>query len=111
MTRPTPVIAATDTTAAIYDPLDLKDYDADVREFEKRQRGLERNKTRLFAVAWGQTSESMRRKVEAAPGYDAIKANDDLVGLLNAIKTIAFNFETDKYLPLASHSCGATREL
>ena len=102
--RPTPVIEQTATAAAVYDPLDLKDYDARLKEFDQRERALQQNKTKMFAVAWGQTSEPMRRKVEAAPRYEAIKANDDLVGLLNAIKTIAFNFETDKYLPLATHS-------
>ena len=103
-TRPTPVIEATATAAAVYDTLDLREYDAKIKEVEYRERALAQNKTKLYGIAWGQTSEAMRRKVEAAPNYDQIKADDDLVGLLTAIKTIAFNFETDKYLPLATHS-------
>ena len=57
-------------------------------------------KVKMFAIAWDQTSEVIRRKVEASPNYETIKADDDLVGLLSAIKTIAFNFETRKRVPI-----------
>ena len=38
--RPTPVIEQTATAAAVYDPLDLKDYDARLKEFNQRERAL-----------------------------------------------------------------------
>ena len=40
VTRPTPVIAQTATTVAVYNPINLKDYVARLKKFEQPKRAL-----------------------------------------------------------------------
>ena len=64
---------------------------------------LQTNTNALFSLIWGQCTDSMQAKVEAAPTFEQVARDNDGIELLKLIKDIAFNFSSQKYLPQAIH--------
>jgi hypothetical protein len=52
---------------------------------------------------WGQCTDALQAKVESSRGFDAIHEASDGIEVLEVIKTIAFNFQGQKYLPHPIH--------
>ena len=53
----------------------------------------------------------MRQKIEAIETYSTVSAEGDSIGLLKIIKAIAYNFQSQKYLPHALHEAKKTFHL
>ena len=51
----------------------------------------------------GQCYEAMCQKLEAEPGYDAVDAASNIIGLLRLIKQLIYNYQSYKYLCQVVH--------
>jgi hypothetical protein len=74
-----------------------------VDQYVKRNNLLESSIMTLYSLVWGQCTDAMQAKLEASPDYDETQEANDGIELLKLIKTIAFNFQSQKYLPHAIH--------
>lgn len=75
----------------------------EVKDFYQKRKSFQSNVKALYSLVWGQCSKGMQAKVEAQPGYNNVNANKDGIELLHLIKTVAFNYQSQKYLPHAVH--------
>jgi hypothetical protein len=78
-------------------------WEKEVDEYVKRRVHLDENMKTVYSLAWGQCTDILRAKLEALTIYNQLSADGDGIGLLKAIKTIAYNFESQKYLVHALH--------
>ncbi len=69
----------------------------------KREVAMDDNIKTLYSIVWGQCTDIMRQKLEGLDGFGAMSATGSGIDLLKAIKDIAFNFQSQKYLPHALH--------
>jgi len=78
-------------------------WEKQVDEYVKRSTYLtNENIKTLYSLVWGQCTDVMRQKVEALPNFfNGMSSEGDSLSLLKAIKIMAFNFQSQKYL---SHS-------
>lgn len=79
----------------------LKIWEKDIDEFSRSKSKYAENVKTLFSLVWGQCTDVMRQKVEATKEFETINRAGDGIGLLVSLKTIAFQFQGQKYLPLA----------
>ena len=59
----------------------------------------------MYAIVFGQCTESMRAKIEGDPKFETIKDKSNVIALLKLIRDIAFDIESDKK-PIRGPSCG-----
>lgn len=78
-------------------------WEKQVDQYVKRLDQLEENIRTLYSLIWGQCSEVMQAKLEAMPEYAVASNDNDGVELLKLVKTISFNFQSQKYLHQAVH--------
>ena len=52
---------------------------------------IDKKKTQMYAVVIGQCSDAMKAKLEANNKFETIKNNRDVIGLLNLIRTVAYD--------------------
>jgi len=69
----------------------------------KRQVTLDENNKRAYSVALGQCTELLKSKLHSSKNWERISANQDVLQLLDEIKSIVFRFEEQKFIPLAGH--------
>ena len=69
-----------------------------IDEQAKRTTYLTENMKTLYSLVWGQCSDIIRQKVEAQEGFGAISSTGDGLGLLRALKGVAYQFQSQKYL-------------
>jgi hypothetical protein len=79
-----------------------------IEQYLARKDKLEENMKTLYSLIWGQCSDIMRQKIEAAESYTTMSATANSIELLKAIKITAFNFQSQKYLPHALHEAKKT---
>jgi hypothetical protein len=84
-----PPTAASETDKVIWG----KDIDA----YIKRREYLRQNVNAIYALAWGQCSDVMRQRLEALTTFQSLNDTGDGVRLFVQIKSIAFNFSTQKF--------------
>ena len=82
---------------------ELRIWEKTVDDYVVRKTLLQENLKTAYSLIWGQCSDIMRQKVEASPGYELISQTGDAIELLKTIKTIAFNYQTQKYVPQGLH--------
>ena len=92
-TRPLPPPPATDGTVSPIDPVEMDIYMEKVKEYVKQRRCLTSHNQQLYAILWGQSTESIHAKVEACPGFDDIRMESDRIRLLNEIQLIMLNVQ------------------
>ena len=63
----------------------------------------ERNIKQNHRISMGQCYEAMCQKLEAEPGYDAVDAASNIIGLLRLIKQLIYNYQSYKYLCQVVH--------
>ena len=61
------------------------------------------NLKQTHSIAMGKCAESMRQKLEAEPGYESVKAEADVIGILRLIKRLMYNYQSHKYSSQAVH--------
>jgi hypothetical protein len=61
-------------------------------------------KTAYSLLIYGQCSDALRAKLESRPANHAtIKGAADSIGLLENMSTVIFQFQSERYSPLALH--------
>ena len=74
-----------------------------VDEYVKRDNYLKENIKTLYSLVWGQCTDIMRQRIEALDIFMGMAAEGDGLALIKAIKNVAFNFQSQKYLPHSLH--------
>ena len=78
------------TPGGAIDEFDRIDYQAALKERSERVREIEQLNMTLYSVIWSQCSLTMQERVEANNDFEAINRNSDGIGLLRAIKNVAY---------------------
>ena len=102
-TRPLPPPPATDGTVIPIDPVEMDIYKEEVKEYVKQHCHLMSHNQQLYAILWGQSTESIHAKAEAGPGFDDIRMESNGICLLNEIQLIMLNVQEQQYLPISMH--------
>ena len=71
-----------------------------VKEYVKQTSRLQENIKRLWALVWGQCSDTIRTRLQALETYDNMHTASDG---LHTIKDLMFNVQEQKYVPLSIH--------
>ena len=74
-----------------------------VKEYVKQTSRLQENIKRLWALVWGQCSDTIRTRLQALDAYEDMHSTSDGLQLLIAIKDLMFNVQEQKYVPLSIH--------
>jgi hypothetical protein len=74
-----------------------------VDEYVRKISQIEENMKTLYSLVWGQCSDVIRARIEALDNYQDMTNQSDSIKLLKSIKSLVFNFESQKYRPLAIH--------
>ena len=76
-------------------------FNEQVKEYVKQTSRLQENIKRLWALVWGQCSDTIRTRLQALETYDNMHTASDGLQLLTAIKDLMFNVQEQKYVPLS----------
>ena len=93
-------------TAPIRDPIPpllAAIFSEQVKEYAKQMSRLQENIKRLWALVWGQFSDTIRTRIQALDMYNDMHTASDGLHLLIAIKNLMFNVQEQKYVPLSIH--------
>jgi hypothetical protein len=71
-------------------------WNKEVKEYVKRARQLRGNLATLYAVAWGQCSETMRAKVKSLEDYTERTGDNNCVWLLTQIRAVTLQFDSKR---------------
>ena len=84
-------------------PLAAAIFGEQVKEYVKQHSRLHENIKRLWALVWGQCSDTIRTRLQSLETYEDMRAASDGLQLLIAIKDLMFNVQEQKYVPLSIH--------
>jgi hypothetical protein len=73
------------------------DYQDAMEEQRAKQNQIGKLNKTVYAIVWAQCSESMRAKISGLPEYHEFCAESNGMALLQAIKSVSFNFEESVY--------------
>ena len=93
-------------TAPIADPMPpllAAIFSKQVKEYVKQTSRLQENIKRLWALVWGQCSDTIRTRLQALDTYNDMHTASDGLRLLVAIKDLMYNVQEQKYVPLSIH--------
>ena len=93
-------------TAPIGDPIPpllAAIFSEQVKEYVTQTSRLQENIKCLWALVWGQCSDTIRTRIQALDMYEDMHAASDGLQLLIAIKDLMFNVQERKYIPLSIH--------
>jgi hypothetical protein len=82
---------------------EVRIWEKQVDEHVKRGTMLAENLKTAYSLIYGQCSDAMRAKLESRENHLAIEAVADSIGLLENIRTVMFQFQSQRYAPLALH--------
>ena len=82
---------------------DTRIWEKTVDEHVKQRLRLDENMKTLYSLVWGQCTDIMRQKLEAHESFAGVSSTGDGLGLLRLVKGVAFQFQSQKYLPHALH--------
>ena len=74
-----------------------------VDEHVRQRSHLAENIKTLYSLVWGQCTDIMRQKLEAHETFTGVSNTGDGLGLLKLVTSVAFQFQSQKYLPHALH--------
>lgn len=69
----------------------LEKYKAELSIYHKTKKEYEDHKSKVFVIILGQCSHSVKNRLVNEKGYDTLEDNDDIVGLLKMLKSMAFS--------------------
>jgi hypothetical protein len=69
----------------------------EIKSVGKRRTFLEENIKTLYTIIWGQCTDIMQQKIEAAENFEEVWNNGDGLALLEIIKSITYAFHSQKY--------------
>ena len=71
--------------------------------YVKRDSILDENLQKAYSLIHGQCNELLKSKLKTSANWETVSSQYDMLGLLDAIKTIINKFEDQKCLPLSLH--------
>ena len=71
--------------------------------YVKRDSILDENLQKAYSLIHGQCIDLLKSNIKTSANWETVSSQYDMLGLLDAIKTIIYNFEDQKYLPLSLH--------
>lgn len=83
------------------DLLTLAVWKKQVANYVEKLEQVEQNTKALFAIIWGQCSESMKAKLKSLPGYSDMNDDSNCVELLKAIRGVMLRFEGQRKIFLS----------
>ena len=75
----------------------------EVKEYVKQCNHLTSHNQQLYAIIWGQTTESVQAKMRAWTNFLAIHNASNGIELLNKIQVVLLNMQEQRDLPLIHH--------
>ena len=69
----------------------------------KRETTTIENQKAAYSLIWGQCSNLMRQPLESANNFQTISTSGDAIELLKLIKSITYNYQSQRYMPQAIH--------
>ena len=93
-------------TAPVRDPIPplvAAIFGEQVKEYVKQHSRLHENIKRLWALVWGQCSDTIQTRLQSLETYEDMQGASDGLQLLIAIKDLMFNVQEQKYVPLSIH--------
>ena len=72
-------------------------YDKQMGEWTKQMTQYEKDKSKVYDIICGQCTLSMMNKLKSTAGFQTINEAADVIGLLNMIKNITFDTDSNKY--------------
>ena len=93
-------------TAPVADPMPpllAAIFSEQVKEYVKQTSRLQENIKHLWALVWGQCSDTIRTRLQALDTHEDMHAASDGLQLLVAIKDLMYNVQEQKYVPLSIH--------
>jgi hypothetical protein len=107
-------LAITNLAAPVFvEPADLADtgvsatrkrlWERQVDKLGKRELYLEENMKTIYSLVWGQCTDFMRQRLEALGNFKQMSTQGGSIALLKAIKSLVYNFQSQKYLPHSLH--------
>ena len=81
----------------------IKIWEERIKQYMRREDTLTQNLKSAYALIYGQCSNTLHVKLESRPDYEGIKATADPIGLLENIKAVMYQFQVERYGPLALH--------
>ena len=76
----------------------------DLDIYVKRLDQYNQNKSEMYSKVLGQCTDALRAKLEAVTNYVTYNVSGDVVSLLNLVRTLAYDYEAQRYPFLALHS-------
>ena len=64
---------------------------------------LGENLQKAYSLIHGQWTELLKSKLKTSANWETVYSQYNMLGLIDAIKTIIYKFEDQKYLPLSLH--------
>ena len=85
------------------DAVDRRIFDEEIKFFVQQRNLLKQNVKKAYALVWGQCTKAIREKVKRVSGYETLSQAQDVIQLLQTIKSATFKFDhrKDQYLALA----------
>ena len=71
--------------------------------YVKRDGILDENLQKAYSLIHGQCTELLKSKLKTSANWETVSSQYNMLGLLDAIKTIIYKIEDQKYLPLSLH--------
>ena len=71
--------------------------------YVKRDGILDENLQKAYSLIHGQCTELLKSKLKTSANWETVSSQYNMLGLLEAIKTIIYKFKDQKYLPLSLH--------
>ena len=78
-------------------------WEKQIDQYVKKMDQLDENIRTLYSIIWGQCTEAMKAKLESMTEFQGASLYNNGVELLKIVKTVCFNFASQKYLPQAIH--------
>lgn len=84
-----------------FDLVDSKIFDKEIEHYVTRLQAYKSNKCSMYALVWGQCSESMHSKLKSTPAFVKMRDTNDSLELLKTIKGISYKFEAQDNIYMA----------
>ncbi len=78
-----------------------KQYEIEIKSYMSRKLRLDQNLKQLCTILLGQCTDAMKTKLKSLASWSMIEQNHDVLELIKAIKSIVYNFQSEK-LPIES---------
>ena len=79
------------------DPIQQLDYKIERAEYVRQVNMIRSQLRAIYSIIWSQCTERMRARVIGQANYAAMHSRQDLLQLLNTLRTLTHNFDSRRY--------------